>query len=400
MQPRRAIYGKISKSIYVSNKGPEVIGIDSELLLSRLLFFDEVVVDSTNLGELPYLVKMFGVEGLEELLKRDALKLVTQKSMVITDVKIDGIRQIPLLQFDQGTATVEDNDNNLDRKFRSLLKVSGLSNAGRENLAEMVRSKLVKLSPTYGEELLKQVRKDLTLNLEFTKTILCHRNPNVSLKDLKFKVHDLGGRQEFETNLQPMLGLDIDQEHALLEEVIKGISNLDQRIAEMAEYNAISHFEDSEAPLLFGKIHSLVAQLNPKHDEQAFLRVIEIAQMPKLIGSCRISVEKLLAIRATDECREFRNWLSTTDGIDDMELRRLLRGFRAKAASFISSTPGRALRFGVNAGLGLIPGYGTIAALGEGIVDTFLLEKMLPSAGVLTFLNHTMPSIFISASEA
>jgi hypothetical protein len=53
----------------------------------------------------------------------------------------------------------------------------------------------------------------------------------------------------------------------------------------------------------------------------------------------------------------------------------------------------------VNAALGLIPGYGTAASIGEGALDMFLLEKMLPSSGVLTFLNHSMPSIFTSASE-
>jgi hypothetical protein len=134
MRARKAIYGKISKAVFIANRGPEVVGIDSELLLSRLLFFDEVVVDSTNLGELPYLTKMFSVAGLEELLNRNVLKLVSQKSAVITDVKMNGKRQIPLLQFDEGLGTSEDNDHNLGMKFRSLLKIAGLSNARREAL--------------------------------------------------------------------------------------------------------------------------------------------------------------------------------------------------------------------------------------------------------------------------
>lgn len=138
-RPRKAIYGKISKVVYVDNKGPEVVGIDGELLLSRLLLFDEVVVDSTNLGELPYLSKMFGVAGFEELLNRNVLKLVSQKSAVITDVKMNGKRQIPVLQFDEGLATSEDNDHNLGMKFRNLLKITGLSNARREALACIIR---------------------------------------------------------------------------------------------------------------------------------------------------------------------------------------------------------------------------------------------------------------------
>jgi hypothetical protein len=399
-RPRKAIYGKISKAIEVANRGSEVVGIDGELLLSRLLLFDEVVVDSTNLGELPHLSKMFSVPGLEELLSRNVLKLVSQKSFVITDVAMNGKRRIPLLQFDEGLATSEDNEHNLGRKFRCLLKISGLSNARREELEGVVRANLIKQSPSYGSELLKQIRKDLTSNIELAKTILCHRYPNVPSKQLELKAYDLGGMQRYETNLRAMLGITLEQEHEMLAEVVKATCNLNQRIADMAEYDAISHFEASEAPLLFGKVHRLVGQLNPRFNEQAFLRVISVTEIPKLIENRRIDVEELLRIKETDECREFRSWLATTDKIDDEKLKHLLRGFRAKAASFIATNSGKLLRLVVNTGLGFIPGYGSLVALSEGVADSFLLEKMLPTSGVLTFLNNSMPSIFVSASES
>jgi hypothetical protein len=399
-RPRKAIYGRISKTIHVANQGAEVVGIDGELLLSRLLLFDEVVVDSTNLGELPFLAKMFGVAGLEELLSRNVLKLVSQKSAVITDVMMNGQRRIPLLQFGEALGTSVDNEHNLGMKFRSLLKITGLSNARREALEGVVRSKLIKQSPSYGNDLLKQIRKDLSSNIELSKTILCHRYTNVPSEKLEIKAHDLGGMQRFETNLRTMLGINLEEEHGMLAEVVKATSNLNQRIADMAEYDAISHFEVSEAPLLFGKVHSLVGQLNPKFDEQAFLRVIGVTDIPKLIENRRIDVEELLRIKATDECREFRTWLAATDSVDDEKLKRLLRGFRARAASFIATNSGKLLRLGVNTGLGLIPGYGSFVALSEGVADSFLLEKLLPSPGVLTFLNNAMPSIFVSASES
>jgi len=400
MPPRRAIYGKISKVVYIADKGPEVVGIDSELLLSRLFFFDEVVVDSTNLGELPYLAKMFGIGGLETLLDSGMLKLASQKSSVITDIKMNGKRQIPLLQFDEGIATSEDNDHNLGMKMKCLLKITGLSNAKREDLDQLVRSKLIKPSASYGTNLLAQIRKDLTSNIGLIKNLLCHRHSGISNENLLLKVQDLGGMQRFESNLQSMLGITEEQEHEIFAEVLKGVANLNQRIADMEEYSAISHFEESEAPLLFGKVHSVVASINPKFDEQAFLRVLSVTGIPDMISNRRINVEELLKVRATDECREFRSWLSTTDQIDDAKLKQLLTGLRAKSASFITGKPGKTLRLAVNAALGLIPGYGTLASLGEGAADMFLLEKMLPSSGVLTFLNHSMPSIFTSASEA
>jgi hypothetical protein len=339
---------------------------------------------------------MFGVVGLEELLNSGVLRLVSQHSAVITDIKLNGKRQIPLLQFDEGIATSKDDEHNLGMKMKSLLKISGLSNAKREDLDQLVRSKLVRPSPSYGTNLLAQIRKDLTSNTDLLKNLLCNRNSHISSQNLSLIVHDLGGMQRFESNLQTMLGITEEQEHQIFAEVLTGVSNLNQRIADMDEYSAISHFEEGEAPLLFGKIHTVVAQINPKFDEQAFLRVIAVTEIPELIANRRINVEELLKIRAADECREFRSWLSTTDRIDDAKLKHLLTGFRAKAASFIASNSGKTLRLAVNTALGFA---GPLPALIEGAADTFLLDKMLPSSGVLTFLNHSMPSIFTSASE-
>jgi hypothetical protein len=394
MEIRGAIYGRIAKTINVPNRGLDVIEIERQRLLSRLLFFDEVVIDSVNLGEVPFLTKMFGTSGLKELLRAGVLKLASETSMIVTDVKTNGVRQLPLLQFDEGIATVQNDAQNLERKFQSLRKITGLSNAERENLRELIQSKLVWLSPTYGEELLKQVRKDLNSNIDLMKTILQHKVPDLNVSEVQIAVHDLGGMQRFETNLQARLNISVEQEHEFLSQIVAGVCNINQRIATMAEYRAISQFEGSEAPLLFGRIHSLVSPANPATKEEAFLRVIKVTDLPKFIESKRIDVAKLLEIRDAAECREFRAWLSTTDSIDDAKLKKIISGFRAKAASFIASGSGKAIRLAVNTGLGLIPGYGTVAAVGEGIVDTFLLDKMLPSSGVLSFLNDEVPSVF------
>lgn len=88
--PRRAIYGPIAKSTYLKNKGPLVTGIDLPQLLSRVLFFDEVIAPLVNMGEIPFLVRTFGAEGLEELLNREILKLSSDTVSVITNVELNG----------------------------------------------------------------------------------------------------------------------------------------------------------------------------------------------------------------------------------------------------------------------------------------------------------------------
>jgi hypothetical protein len=200
---RRAIFGDIAETIIINNKGAEVVGIDSERLLSRLLFFDEVVINSTRLGEIPFLVTMFGREGFEELLRSGLLKLTTEISMIVTDRKQNGVRELPPLEFEQGFAMIQDNPQNLEMNFQNLLKITGLSNSNRENLSDLLKEKLVRLSSSYGNDLLLQVRKDLTTNLPLLKAVLGYKRPELGVTEFQLAVHDLGsGRQRFETNLQ------------------------------------------------------------------------------------------------------------------------------------------------------------------------------------------------------
>jgi hypothetical protein len=42
----------------------------------------------------------------------------------------------------------------------------------------------------------------------------------------------------------------------------------------------------------------------------------------------------------------------------------------------------------------MIPVYGTAAGAGLGLIDTFLLDKVLPKSGPVTFLGTLYPSIY------
>jgi hypothetical protein len=306
-------------------------------------------------------------------------------------------RVLPLLQFDQGIADVANREGFVAQGLGSLLQVTGLSNAKRESLSEIVKQKLLRPNPKFGEQLLAQVRKDLTLNIDLIKALIIRTNAGSALETDKLNVNvEQVGKdiQKFETNLQQLLGMSPEQEHELLSSVVVAAANLNQRMAYMQEFDAISLFEESEGPLIFGKIHGIIRPLNPTWDEHAFLRVLEFTDIPTMLASGRIDVEKLLTVRETSECREFRAWLSTTDKLDDKQLAELVSGFKSKASAFVSSPVGKSLRLAVNTGLGLLPVYGSLMALGEGAVDMFLTDKLLPNSGVLSFLSKEVPSIF------
>jgi len=45
-------------------------------------------------------------------------------------------------------------------------------------------------------------------------------------------------------------------------------------------------------------------------------------------------------------------------------------------------------------GLGLVPGAGVLLSGTYGILDLFLLKKILPVEGAIVFLNKKLPTIF------
>lgn len=149
--------------------------------------------------------------------------------------------------------------------------------------------------------------------------------------------------------------------------------------------------------MLVEKCDFLIRELNPETIERSFERVLEIAGIPDpaVDGSTRVArIGELLKVRQTDECKEFRTWLSTVHNASDVEIRERVAGLRAKFSAFVQSSSGKTVRVLAAAGIGLIPHYGIPASLAAGFADTFLIEKIFPRSGIVSFLSNLYPSIF------
>lgn len=399
MNPRQGVIGEIAKVIYRPNHGPDVIGIDADLLLTRLLFFEEFVLQSVHLGELPYLIKLFGIEGFQQLLASGILKISCETFGIITDVHMNGRRQLPLLQYEQALVSGADRSGQFQKDIKCLNRVSGLSGTAREAASESVWTRLVRPGEGFGTDLLAQVRTDLRSNHRLLEV-----STNLSLKET------LGSSTSFEvkseevktgvfrivSNLGAIAGYTEEKEHELFSKVITAVCNLEQRVANMVAYSALSEFREEEAKLLFGKIGGLLAPVNPQTVEQGFARVLSFTDIPKLMTVRKISVERLIRVRDSDECMAFRSWLHKVPSMTDQELDGMLRGLRAKVGMFFNSPVGKTVRVATNVGLSLIPGATIAASAIEGAADTFLVDKLLPNPGILSFLYETCPSLFQS----
>jgi hypothetical protein len=195
------------------------------------------------------------------------------------------------------------------------------------------------------------------------------------------------------TDLDRVLAVSIDDVHALIQRVLHGLRGLESRLEEMNSFSAISGFSDTEVALFFDRCRFLATQVNPNQQQKVFDRVVEISGLPTLdlssVGT--VSILKLLEIRETDECRQFRAWLSTVANASDSEIREQVGSLRSKIGGVIGSALGKAVRFAAAAAVSV---QWPTAGLAIGALDMFLLEKLFPKSGPACFLNEIYPSVF------
>lgn len=215
--------------------------------------------------------------------------------------------------------------------------------------------------------------------------------------EFSITVHAIGeGNVRVETDLAKRMNIDLQTTHKMVERGLLGVGTLSQRFAEMDVFSALTGFTDSDLPLVDEQLKFFL-RMSPDVKEQQFRRVIEIAELPDFksaIAGGQVNVERLLEIRESAECREFREWLPSIEGATDAEIKERVCSLRAKFGNASQSATGKVVRLLALTGLGLIPGANMVAGTLASIVDTFLLEKIFPKSGVVAFLSKLYPSVF------
>ena len=392
MSIRQSVFGEVAV-----RSGLSVSGADIEGLLRRLLLFETVTVRSVRLREIPFLVRAFGKDGFLQLLDSGALKISCEFAAVILEFKTNGVRSEPLFHFSFGIADLAKREQTLGSEMRLLQSVPGLKNNDRARLEEAIMSKLVRPPSNYGEQLQTQVESDLRTNtpaLALSVSEHLKKQFGMAAPSVNLRVEETKPRVfRIVNDLPKLLGVSEQEAHDFLHFGVGAVAHIDQRVADMAAYSAITGFSESEAPLLFGKLSGIIGPLNPDHIERQFGRVATIADFPDLKPAKRIDVGRLLAARDSPELREFREWLCKLDGLSDAQVRDLIGGVKNRIGFLIRSSTGKALRLAATTALGLA---GPAAGVAAGALDTFLLERLFPSSGVFAFLTATYPSLFES----
>lgn len=399
MSFRQSVFGEVA--VY-SDQGSSVV--DVGLLVRRLILFDKVVIKSALLREIPAFVRAFGTSGFTRLLDTGLVKLSCELTTVITDVNRNGVSHVPLHHFSFGIADLADRDKSLKSALRCLQSISGLKNLERASMEETILRSLVRPPSSYGQSLLDQIDADLRTNTPAFKAAVRRRliaelgTPALPIADIPIEVEETTKRVFYVKNtLSASFGISLEKAHLVLHGAVTAMANLNQRLANMEAYSAITGFLDSESTLLFGKLAGIIAPLNPNRAEEQFERVIEITDVPDFRPGQKVDVDLLLKIRESAECREFREWLSTLEDVSDAEIKEMVASIKSKVASLAGSASGKLVRLAATTGIGLIPVVGPITGAAASAIDSFLVDRVLPRSGIVAFLTEQYPSLFVSA---
>ncbi len=109
-------------------------------------------------------------------------------------------------------------------------------------------------------------------------------------------------------------------------------------------------------------------------------------------------MDRFLEVRSSGEAHEFRRWIRSNEGLTESDIEYEMAGFANWMAKVAHSTGGKGVRVAFSTIAGLTPGVGTMVGLALSILDTFVLERVLPLTGPKLFLSKGYPSIFEKSS--
>lgn len=382
-------------------------GFDLSAFVQRLLLFDKCTLESFGLQEIPVLVETFGCEPIITLLKSDSINILFDMAAIIhwqsdeTYLKrdADGMARVGPFTFAVGRL---DRQDATDKRVQDFERIPSLEQAQVSNLREVLLSKLIGFENNTGNSSLEQLKTDLsndTPSASFAVTTIVGWIINRHIDPGSFSLRIIQtGPEIFEvlTDIQSVHGLNDQQTIQALIGGLIALGELNRAIEDMKQFQAMTAMRPEELPLLQEKLSFLAKQVSPDMQLERFQRVLQITGFPNLDESTskRVNLEKLLEIKESRECREFRTWLWNVGSATDDEIRDQFAGLGNKLSLWAHGNVGKALRWAGSTGIGFIPIVGNIAGGAVGLLDSFLLERVLPQTGPVIFLSRQYPSLF------
>lgn len=396
----------IQNSIYsrfaVIGKTNDDIVIDVNGFITRLLLFDKYIVDSIRLQDIPQLVKNFGLDGLIELLNSGALKIhcdalsIGQVGQATVLKSREEKGALPLCSYDFVSINIADREkyisNNLKATHIYVPNTKDAIKLKRAILYAMVDTPKEVMTETHSGMKKAFLERKSLVKLAIDRKLSEQFGDRKNLLDYEIDVSQIGDTEfKADTNLEKQLGIGLNETHKIIERGLLDISGLFQRLSYMKNFNTISWFHDNDMPLLNEEIILATKQFNSVTQENRFLRILDIKGLPAFNNDSEIDINKVLKLRASQECLEFRTWLKSIDNKTDKEITEAISSLFEKVSSVLRSGAGQFIRFIVSSSIGISH---PIAGVGLGILDEFVIDNITKKSGPISFINNSLPKLY------
>ena len=382
------------------------VGVDLNSVLTRLILFEQYILKSLRLQEIPYFVQQLGFDGTMKLLKSSAFRIECEcvcvaqigQTSIIESRAFKGV--LPPLSYCLSAIDSGDYEKYIHDNLQVFHKIPNLVHKQVKALKLAVVENLARLPNGFASEVAAAARADVLSKAHLVRTsveLVLKRDLGIELPDLQVAVHAIDEEDiRVDTNLvRP--GIDVQIAHKIVERALMGVGSVAHRFAEMKAYSALTGFTGDDLPLVQEHLGFLARTVLPEDKEQQLTRVLQVVGLPdftSVLANREVNIPKLLELRESQECIEFRHWLSRLNPNSDDEIRERMESLRAKLGNFAQTRQGKLTRFLVTTGIGFIPVVGPLAGTLAGGIDSFLLEKILPKSGPLAFVSKLYGSVF------
>jgi len=382
--------------------------VDIRELVHRLVLFDECIIESTGLRELPPLVSSLGPDGVLRLIYSGALRFIGDvltagqvgQAANVEGTAGDGI--LPLGSFRLAAITLAKGSEYRNQYLDNALDQIGLLRVRPEEASKLrlaLRSRLEEY-PTEAtrKSLIESVEDIVGGNAMLRGSV---RDSAIKLAgsdpgpDFDLSAVRLDDESDFrvQSDLQHRLAITPEQEHKIVERAALGIAGFNQRLHLMNSLEALTGFRDDERQLFDRKVALVARELNAANRQDSFSRVVTLGALERYAQGTQptIDVKRLMKLRESPEVHELRAWVATVGSLTDQDIASQFSSRRGLIAARLGSPFGRAVRFVVATGVG---GPSPVAGFAASAIDTFFIDRVIGRPGPAVFLGRAYPSIF------
>jgi len=402
-------------SCNTSNIKNEASQFDRSTFILRLLLFDTFILQSNNLTEFDDIITSFGSGETKEILNSGALKINSEAHAVAqtgqTGLGFRGKdksgkqkKLLPTNSYSFNIVMHSDPKKIMHKNFKNIHKINGLHRKEAIKIKKIIANNLVYYPKESTSYILNQMISDFknkTPNIR--KAIITATKEKMGLnilpsEKITYSIEvDNNNDVHVLSNLSELFGIDENTAHKIIERALLAIGGLNKRIETMRSFSAITGFKESELSFFEDKLLFIQEAILPDAYEEKLKEILAWPIFPDLdqaIVEKRLKIDTLLKVRESSECIEFRTWLWDCDKLDIEELKERFKSLESKLLIKFSGKSSKAIRWLTATGAGFLPGIGLIAGPALSFLDSFLVEKLLPKSGVLTFLGHQYPTIY------